>query len=265
MFKELLNFKNSKNQIIALLIALLLISAPRLEFIVLFRLFVLCLGFTILFDLVLTYIKTRKFFFPHSAIITGLILTLIVDWGASWYQMVVICLIAISSKVFIKPEGRHIFNPTAFGLLGGWLVFGLYPSWWAPSLYQPGSITIPNILVYIPVVLIFYVSSFRGRRLPTVGTFLFTYVAISTLSGQSASLVSAVSTVFSVGSLFYLFLMVVEPKTSPIFVRKQILYGAFIAAATVIIILILQTLKLSFFDSSLTALLLGNLVFRFWR
>ncbi len=76
---------------------------------------VMSLGSIILFDLLFTFIRRRTLFIPFAAIATGLIIALIIDPDATWYQIAVVSGIAMGAKNFIRVSNRHIFNPAATG------------------------------------------------------------------------------------------------------------------------------------------------------
>lgn len=254
--------KVPKNQISIALAILLLTAVPKLGAVPAAILTILCVGFTVSADLFFTYLRRRVFFFPRSGIITGLILTLIIDTSAMWYQIALIGFAAMAIKNFVRPGGKHIFNPAASGLAVGWLLFGLQPSWWAPSLYNPGVILSPsNLLIFIPILLIGYVSMIRFRRYFTVFSYNALYFVLLVLTQIATSLTTAVSALLSVGTLFYALLMLVEPMTSPIKRNRQLLYGTTVAGLTILFIHLQRVGGFSTFDVTLTALLLGNLLF----
>ena len=254
--------KIPKNQIIAALLLLLIATSSKLGISLALLLFVLCVGFTIGADVFFTYLRRRVVFLPYSAIITGLILTLIIDPSAMWYQIAIIAAAAMAIKNFIRPLGRHIFNPAASGLLIGWVVFGLQPSWWAASAYNPTSFfALTNLPVLIPILLIGCISLYRYRRYASAVLYVVVYCLLLFLTNLSVSLTSAALTILSIGTLFYTFLMLVEPMTSPVNKRRQVLYGAVVAAGTVALVHLQKIWGIAIFDVSLTALLLGNLLF----
>ncbi len=224
-------------------------------------LLLLCLGFTMLSDLLCTFVKVRKFIFPHSAIVTGLILTLIIDPQATWYQIAVIAAAAMAIKNFLRPARRHIFNPAASGLAVGWLLFGIYPSWWAPTPYGGNMLSPENIVIFAVVLCAAYVSCYRLARYRTVVAYLIAYVIFLQLFGQSASFTTSVAAILNPGTLFYALVMLVEPMTCPNSKISQLLYGTFVAATTVLLVFIGGKVSFPLFDASLTALLLGNLLF----
>ncbi len=180
-------------------------------------------------DSILKYFKLKTLKFSLSTLITGLIIGLIAQFGASPWILALIGIAAILIKAFIRVDGRHIFNPAASGLLMGILVFHSAPSWWV------GGVSWWVFLVWIALML------YKMKRwAPMVGflvpTLLFSGLSILT----SASL------------LFFLSVMLIEPKTSPFEVKNGLIYGLIVALGYM---LFSQTS----FDPLITALLLGNL------
>lgn len=254
--------KLQKNQIIIALALLLIAATPKLGIAPTLFLTVLCLGSTVVSDLLLTYIRRRTLFFPRSGIITGLILTLIIDTSAVWYQAVFISFAAMAIKNFIRPGGKHVFNPAASGLAMGWVLFGLQPSWWAPSPYDPTTlISISNLPLLIPIVLIGYVSLYRYRRYFSVASYGIVYFLLLFTTQIATSITTAASSMINIGTIFYAILMLIEPMTSPIKKNRQLIFGALVAILTVALIHLQRAGGFSIFDVTLTALLLGNLLF----
>ncbi|MBI2443318.1 MAG: RnfABCDGE type electron transport complex subunit D [Candidatus Levybacteria bacterium] len=254
--------KLPKNQLIFFLSFLLIAASPRLGIFPAITVFLLCVGFCLAADIFFTYLRRRMLFFPRSALITGLILTLIIDPQATWYQIIVIAAAAILIKNFVRPFGKHIFNPAASGLFTGWVAFGLYPSWWAPSAFTLSSFfAIPNLLILIPILLIGYVSLYGYRRYVSAATYGAVYFFLLFFTNLSTNLSTALGTILSFGTFFYAFLMLVEPMTSPVKKIRQALYGAFVAGCTIVLVYLQKTTGMTLFDVSLIALLLGNLLF----
>lgn len=189
-------------------------------------------GFTVFFDLVLTYSKRQQLFVPLSGIVTGLIIGLVSDPNVSWYQLMIICALAIASKDFIRISGKHIFNPAALGLLLGAIIFKSNISWWAVS-------NLPFFpLIFLPA----YVSAWRLRRFGSILSFLIIY-----------SILSGFKLLLDPTTIFFSLVMLPEPMTSPFDLKKQIFYGAIVAAAAIV----LSRFPV-FTDVLIPALLLGN-------
>lgn len=188
---------------------------------------------TTLAGLILDYIELKRWTFPRTPFITGLIIGLIGQFGESTLKLSIIGFTAMSIKFFIKWEGRHIFNPAAAGIFAGMLIFNSQPSWWSG-----GGSTWP-FLVWIPIFLLKFKrwAPMAGFLLPTI-----TFSGISILNSSSL--------------LFFLSVMLIEPKTSPAMIKLGLIYGLLVG----VIYLILNTHYLILTtDPLITALLVGNL------
>lgn len=135
----------------------------------------------------------------QSAAITGGIIGMLVSPGSSLLVAWVAAVAAISSKkLFIFRERHHICNPAAAGLLLTTAIFGNQINWWGNS-----SVIIvvlgTSIILYRIHRLSLPFSYFIGRTLAAV-----------TLGGASLS-----PSTFLLPNLFFAFIMLVEPKTSP--------------------------------------------------
>lgn len=262
---------NAKAQIAVLLFIFFLITLSHLPFsqTIYLLLLLLCVGFTVSADLLFGYLRIRKFFIPYAGIVTGLILTLIIDTGAVWYQILFIAASAMAIKNFFRISGRHVFNPAASGLLAGWFAFGLSPSWWGASLYSSNVFALPNILVYLGVLAFAYVSWYRLKRYYAVLSFLLVFAVGFELFSSAFSIASFVATITSVGMLFYAFIMLPEPMTSPVRRERQLLYGSTVAIISVVFVFViskaLTAQGIGVPDSSIIALLIGNFLFFRYR
>jgi len=251
-----------KAQIFLLLLILFVITMSRLPVATALYLLGVCVGVCVAVDLIFAYIRRRKLFIPRAAAITGLILALIIDPGASFIQIVVICVAAMVVKNLLRIGNRHIFNPAASGLLIGYFLFSLSPSWWGVSLYDPGKITLPNVLIMVSILLLAYVSGLKLKRYATIFSFFIAYTVFSLIFLSPSSLGSLLQTVLSPGTLFYAIVMLAEPMTSPVNRNRQMMYGGLVAVFNVLFILAITNIDgLNLPDISLISLLVGNLVF----
>ena len=145
----------------------------------------------------------------YSAAITGLIIgVLFVHAGSllpAWFASVT----AIASKkLFVFREGKHIFNPAVFGLVSSILVFGNHINWWGNSSF---------ILIIIGGGLIL----FRLNRL----SLPFSYFCARVVSAAVMGGFGAIHDIVILPNLFFAFIMLVEPKTSPGKRAEQWIFG----------------------------------------
>lgn len=256
--------RNPRLQLILVLVIFLIVTIGHIPFSTAMYMLGVCLGGTLVLDVAISWARTRSFIVPYSAAITGLILTLIADTTAPWYVLMVIALVAVAQKQLIRIDGRHIFNPAAFGLVVGWLIFGSYPSWWAASLYSNNLLAWNNILLYAGLAGIVYVSGYKYKRYITISAFLLVFAILFPIVVGFSSMAALVLTIVSPGMLFYAFLMLPEPMTSPVVNYRQLVYGGLVAVFNVGLTYLSAKTGIVIPDSSLVALLLGNaLAFKF--
>ncbi len=250
-----------KVQVVGILFLFFLLALPHIGFSLAVYLLLLCVGSCVLFDIIFAYIRRRKFFLPYAGMVTGLIITLIIDPSAIWYQILIICAAAIGIKNFLRIGGRHILNPAASGLMVGWVLFRLNPSWWGPTTFSGSEGVGLNIALYCLLALIALISCVRYKKYYAVITYLLGYILLSFfMNGLSAS--SLLKIIESPGTLFYALLMLPEPMTSPVKRERQAMYGGLIALISVMFVFAASKYGIGDLpDYSITALLIGNILF----
>lgn len=188
----------------------------------------------------------------ESYLVTVLILFLIFSPASNIFELgwlALVVVVAMLSKYLIVINGKHIFNPAAFGAfivgLGGMSA----ASWWVGS---------PALM--IPVMVLGGLVIWKLKKLAMVGTFFG--VSIITLfitnSGIVGDPVDFVYELFSSWPiLFFGLFMFSEPATTPGRFYQQLIYGGIVG--------ILFGLKFGFgpvFSTPELGLLIGN-VFSF--
>lgn len=185
---------------------------------------------TVTAGLILDYIELRRWTKPVTPLITGLIIGLVAQFGASPLTLVMIGVSSMVVKFLVKWDGKHIFNPAGAGLLVG-MFFGSFPSWWV------GGENFWIYLIWIPIIL------YKMKRwAPMVGFLL----PLGLFSGSSI--------LTSSSALFFTSVMLIEPKTSPATVKLGLIYGVVVAAGYILIG------RFSQFDPLIASLLIGNLI-----
>ena len=94
----------------------------------------LTVSLSITLDLSLAWLLRGERIFPLSAYITGLGLSLLINYPHDYYLLGLPVFFAIASKYVFTFQGRHVFNPALFGVLSAlWLGGGQFatspPSW----------------------------------------------------------------------------------------------------------------------------------------
>lgn len=150
----------------------------------------------------------------QSAAISGAIIGLLVAPGSSLLFSWSAAVAAIASKkLLVFQEQKHIFNPAAFGLMVSVMIFGNQINWW-------GNSSIILVIAGAGLVL------FRLHRLALpFSYFIARMVSAVLLTGWTAG-----SGLFLLPNLFFAFIMLVEPKTSPAKRSEQWIFGGLCGA-----------------------------------
>lgn len=175
------------------------------------------------------YLETNRWQRPTTPLITGLIIGLVGRFGEQPVNLIIIAILAMAIKFLIKLDNRHIFNPAASGLLVGLLLLNSYPAWWGGSGFPP------VFLFWIPVML------YKMKRWAPVAGFVV-----------PAVIFSGINILASGSLLFFLSIMLIEPKTSPFDTKIGLVYGFLVGVGY---LLFSQTTL----DPLISSLLVGNL------
>ena len=158
-----------------------------------------------------------------NTIATALILFLILDPGTEYTGAIyalAVTVVAITYKFFFEYKGKPIINPVVFALLliAGALPlfssFELFVSWWGASYQEPLA------LLLLGVWMLCGIARWRKWYLLTaflvvVAAYVFTYHGVDFFKF-----------VFATGTIYFLAsIMLIEPKSSPIQKKHQIICG----------------------------------------
>jgi len=186
----------------------------------------------------LFYIKVRRVRLSASAVISGLIIGFVLASDQPLWLIVLASALAISSKFFIRFQGRHLFNPAAFGIFVSTLIFGASTQWKGTYAWY--------VLVPAGAYIVYKI-----RKLELLAS----YAAVTLLLFGSQAFIQHVPlhNIFGYLSYFFIFIMLIEPKTTPVKPLGKALFGAAVAA------LIFAFTEMGVrFDAELCALLVLN-------
>jgi enediyne biosynthesis protein E5 len=133
--------------------------------------------------------------------------------------------VSIASKFLIRIKGKHIFNPSALGIVAAIFITG--NAWFSPG--QWGS----NTVIVFAVCCLGFIVTTRVQKLDTSLAFLCTFAAllfsrqIIYLGWPIDFFVQSIST----GSLLlFSFFMITDPKTTPDNITARIVWSMLVAA-----------------------------------
>jgi len=182
--------QDKKNLVMLLLSALFIIKMPQGGI----RFISWVLGGVVIAtgcDLLIKRLFLNQAIVPKSAVISGFIVSGVIDYHQPWFILVIFTLLAIISKHIIRFKQRHIFNPANFGLFTA--SFFRIPLTWSIE---------SNIYIIIPMGI--YIA-YSIKKLPHVAGFLIFFSGLFISQGINP---------LSLISWFFIFVMLIEPKTS---------------------------------------------------
>jgi hypothetical protein len=189
-----------------------------------------CLFFNYLFECV-----KRKTLLPalgnsgwqlwgFSILISAMSLCLLLKTG-HWYTSLLAALLTVASKYVCKINGKHIFNPSAFGIVATLLLTN--DAWLSPA--QWGS----NAVIFFTIITLGTIVVTRVQKLDVSLAFLLTFVGllywrqVLVLGWPMDHFLHSIST----GSfLLFIFFMISDPKTSPDHPIARIIWAVVIAS-----------------------------------
>lgn len=222
---------------------------------------VVSLTSAIFFDLTISYIRVRKIFIPHAAVVTGLIISLLINPTLALWQIASISGIAMILKNFIRINNKHIFNPAALGLLVGGIIFNTSVAWWGSSFQYSSNLNVQTIILYIILLSPLYVSTYRMRRYFSIVSFIIVSAILVLITTGNFSLTTLSTTLFNPTIIFFSGVMLPEPMTSPSDRTRQILFGVTVAVLSFIIGSNFISSIVFIPDSLIASLLVANLIF----
>lgn len=197
------------------------------------------LASAIITDLICSHVKNGKFSISGSSTVSALIIGFVLAGDNPWWIIISASSFAILSKYLIRFNNKHIFNPAAFGIFLSILFFEANTQWKGTFLWY----------ILLPAGLYF---TYKIRKLELIAGYLIT--ALGLFGIQAVLNKVPLIDIFGYLSYFYIFVMLIEPKTTPVKPLAKLVFG--IAAAGLIFIFIQAQVK---FDSELAALLILNL------
>lgn len=185
-------------------------------------------------------------------VITSMILYLLFDPLQSYWVFLLAGILAETISRTLRSLVGPVFNPAASATLV-LSIFGILPGWWGMS-FAPRLPLIEggvSVAAFITTMIAGYVlCKYRkqGILLTLIPSF---FVCVWLLIGLNL----AIFLTLEGTALFYWLVMVVEPKTSPMIFKEQLIYGAIVGSMGAVM------MKFNFLDPYIGSLLIGNLVY----
>jgi len=192
--------------------------------------YLISIGGCLIFQYSVDSIRSKKFLslatfdrWGFSVLISAMSLCLLLKTN-HWYTTLLATFLTVTSKYIFKWGPRHVFNPSAFGIVA--TLFLTNDAWLSPG--QWGS----NTVIFFGVVTLGVIVVTRVQKLDVSLAFLLTYVGllfwrqVYVLGWPMDYFIHSIST----GSLLlFTFFMISDPRTSPNHPVARILWAMTIA------------------------------------
>jgi Na+-translocating ferredoxin:NAD+ oxidoreductase RnfD subunit len=181
-----------------------------------------------LVDVLILRARKKVWEFPSGAVLTALIVAMVLRAQEPWYVTTITSVAAVLSKYLFRSRSANVFNPAALAIVASFYVFHTGQSWW-------GALT--DVLPILKVVLLaagVFIAD-RVNKLPLVLTFLGAYFLLFTLTafaGNPLAVAEIFRTPDAEAALYFAFIILTDPPTSPAKYPDQIVCGLIVAVVS---------------------------------
>lgn len=174
-----------------------------------------------LVDLLILRIRKKIWEFPSGAVLTAMIVAMVLRAQEPWYVTSITSVAAVLSKYIFRSRSANVFNPAALAIVGSFYVFHTGQNWWG---------ALPDVTPALQLVMIaagFFMAD-RVNKMPLVLAFLGCYYllfAATAFVGDPGKVAEIFRTPDLQASLFFAFIILSDPPTSPTKYPDQIVCG----------------------------------------
>jgi len=221
-------FRTPKGQLTIILTILVVLAAPGQGIRTLAPGILIAILCSALVDAVILRVRKGSWEFPSGAVLTAMIVAMVLRAQEPWYATTITSVAAVLSKYLLRSRTANLFNPAALALIAGFYVFHSGQSWWGALAEVP--LPLQAVLIVAGV----YIAD-RVNKMPLVLAFLGSYFLLFTIT----SFVSDPQWVAEIfrppdveAALYFAFIILTDPPTSPAKYPDQIICGVLVAAVS---------------------------------
>jgi len=221
-------FKTPKGLVTIILIIFLAMAAPGQGFRAVMKGLLSAASAAGLVDLIILRVRKKVWEFPSGAVLTAIIVAMVLRAQEPWYVTTITSVAAVLSKYLFRTRSANVFNPAALAIIASFYVFHTGQSWW-------GALTdvVPVVKVVLLAAGVFIAD--RVNKLPLVLTFLGAYFLLFTVTAFVSNPL-AVAEIFRTpdaeAALYFAFIILTDPPTSPAKYPDQIVCGLIVAVVS---------------------------------
>lgn len=218
-------FKTPKGLLTIILVILAVLAAPHEGIRALLPGFLGAIAAAALADLVILRVRKSVWEFPSGAVLTAMIVAMVLRAQEPWYVVSLTALVAVLSKYLLRSRSANVFNPAALAIVITFYLFHTGQSWW-------GALTEVNPYAQAVLLIAGIFITDRVNKMPLVLMFLGTYFLLFTVTAFVSD-PQWVSEIFRPpdleAALFFAFVILTDPPTSPAKYPDQVVCGAIVA------------------------------------
>jgi len=210
----MINFKSIKvqmNLFLGVFAVFLYLKEPRFAFL---AGFFWALLFSILIEGAVLFFKVRKFQTTDSTLTSGFIIGYVLSAGSPWWMFLAVAAFTVGLKRVLRFHGKNLLNPAALGVFLAVLLLKGTTEW--KGAYEwyfliPAGLYIVNKIKKTEIVWGYFATS------------LLLFIPQSLAQGSSLWDIPGYF------NFFFIFIMLIEPKTTPPTRWPKIVFGAWVA------------------------------------
>jgi len=221
-------FKTPKGLVLIILAMFIVIAAPGEGVGLVARNLSAALVAAGLIDAVILRARKKVWEFPSGAVLTAMIVTMVLRAQEPWYVATITSVAAVLSKYVFRSRAANVFNPAALAMVAAYYVFHAGESWWG---------ALPDVTPFAQIVLVvtgIFITD-RVNKMPLVLAFLGTHFLLFTITAFVAD-PHRVAEIFRTpdlqAALYFAFIILTDPPTSPAKYPDQIVCGIIVAAVS---------------------------------
>ena len=181
-----------------------------------------------LVDLLILRVRKKVWEFPSGAVLTAMIVAMVLRAQEPWYVVTITSVAAVLSKYIFRSRSANVFNPAALAIIASFYVFHTGQSWW-------GALTDVAPIAKVVLLAAGVFIADRVNKMPLVLTFLGAYFLLFTVTAFVSNPLS-VAEIFRTPDveavLYFAFIILTDPPTSPAKYPDQIVCGVIVAVVS---------------------------------
>jgi len=220
--------KTPKGLLTAILVLLAAIAAPGQNLKVVLPGFLAAMAGAGLADAAILRFRKGAWEFPDGALLTAMIVAMVLRAQEPWWVVTATSVAAVLSKYLFRSRTANVFNPAGLAIVGSFYAFHTGQSWW-------GALTEVHPAAQIVLIALGLYIADRVNKMPLVLVFLGTYFSLFTATSflrDPRLLVEIYRSPDIEAVLFFAFIILTDPPTSPAKYPDQILCGILVAAVS---------------------------------